>query len=126
MRLTDEHQQLRRTVREFIAKEINPTSTSGRGRRTFRRTSCSARPARSGCSASTSPRPSAAWASTTRTRRWSPRSSAARTVGRVSAMALGVQTDMATPALAKWGSDELRREFLAPAITGDCVVRRSR
>jgi citronellyl-CoA dehydrogenase len=34
-------------------------------------------------------------------------------------MALGVQTDMATPALSKWGSDELRREFLAPAIAGD-------
>src|SRR3954471_3220327 len=37
-------------------------------------------------------------------------------------MALGVQTDMATPALARWGSDELRREFLAPAITGDVVA----
>ena len=33
-------------------------------------------------------------------------------------MAIGVQTDMATPALAKFGSDELRREFLAPAISG--------
>ena len=29
-------------------------------------------------------------------------------------MAIGVQTDMCTPALAKHGSDELRREFLAP------------
>jgi citronellyl-CoA dehydrogenase len=27
-------------------------------------------------------------------------------------MAIGVQTDMATPALAKYGSDELRKEFL--------------
>lgn len=36
-------------------------------------------------------------------------------------MALGVQTDMATPALAKHGSDELRAEFLAPAISGDFV-----
>ncbi|MBP6840291.1 MAG: acyl-CoA dehydrogenase, partial [Kofleriaceae bacterium] len=35
---------------------------------------------------------------------------------------LGVQTDMATPALARWGSDELRREFLAPAIAGDQVA----
>jgi citronellyl-CoA dehydrogenase len=34
-------------------------------------------------------------------------------------MAIGVQTDMATPALARFGSDELRREFLAPAIAGD-------
>jgi citronellyl-CoA dehydrogenase len=36
-------------------------------------------------------------------------------------MAIGVQTDMATPALARFGSDELRREFLAPAIAGDMV-----
>ncbi len=37
-------------------------------------------------------------------------------------MAIGVQTDMATPALARFGSDELRREFLAPAIAGDQVA----
>ncbi|MBP6902849.1 MAG: acyl-CoA dehydrogenase family protein [Burkholderiaceae bacterium] len=36
-------------------------------------------------------------------------------------MAIGVQTDMCTPALARHGSDELRREFLAPSITGDYV-----
>jgi len=37
-------------------------------------------------------------------------------------MAIGVQTDMATPALARFGSDELRKEFLAPAISGDYVA----
>jgi citronellyl-CoA dehydrogenase len=37
-------------------------------------------------------------------------------------MAIGVQTDMATPALAIHGSDALRREYLAPAIAGDMVV----
>lgn len=37
-------------------------------------------------------------------------------------MAIGVQTDMATPALARFGSDELRREFLAPAISGEAVA----
>ncbi len=36
-------------------------------------------------------------------------------------MAIGVQTDMATPALAKFGSDWLRNEFLRPAISGDAV-----
>jgi citronellyl-CoA dehydrogenase len=36
-------------------------------------------------------------------------------------MAIGVHTDMCTPALARFGSDELRREFLAPAIAGDVV-----
>lgn len=33
-----------------------------------------------------------------------------------------VQTDMATPSLATFGSDELREEFLVPAITGDAVA----
>jgi len=37
-------------------------------------------------------------------------------------MAIGVQTDMATPALARFGSDELRREFLVPSIAGDFVA----
>ncbi|MGE0153766.1 MAG: acyl-CoA dehydrogenase family protein [Reyranellaceae bacterium] len=37
-------------------------------------------------------------------------------------MAIGVQTDMATPALARFGSDEVRREFLAPSIAGDYVA----
>jgi len=37
-------------------------------------------------------------------------------------MAIGVQTDMATPALAKNGSDELRDEFLKPSISGDYVA----
>lgn len=37
-------------------------------------------------------------------------------------MAIGVQTDMATPALARFGSDELRREYLAPTIAGDYVA----
>ena len=37
-------------------------------------------------------------------------------------MAIGVQTDMATPALAKHGSDEVKREFLEPSISGDYVA----
>ncbi|XP_060606479.1 probable acyl-CoA dehydrogenase 6 [Ruditapes philippinarum] len=37
-------------------------------------------------------------------------------------MAIGVQTDMATPALASFGSDKVKKEFLAPTITGDKVA----
>ena len=36
-------------------------------------------------------------------------------------MAIGVQTDMCTPALARFGSEALKQEFLAPAIAGDMV-----
>ncbi len=37
-------------------------------------------------------------------------------------MGISVHTDMATPALAQHGSDELKRRFLAPAIAGDMVA----
>ena len=39
-----------------------------------------------------------------------------------SPLLIGVHTMMSTPALAKYGSDELRQEFLAPAIAGDVVT----
>ena len=35
--------------------------------------------------------------------------------------AIGVQTDMCTPALTKYGSDALCREFLVPTIAGDLI-----
>ena len=44
-----------------------------------------------------------------------------RSIGAGVPTAIGVQTDMATPSLAKFGSDELRKEFLVPAIAGDAV-----
>ena len=37
-------------------------------------------------------------------------------------MAIGVQTDMATPALARFGSEKLCNEFLRPSISGDYVA----
>ena len=37
------------------------------------------------------------------------------------AIAIGVQSDMCTPALATHGSDALRREWLSPTIAGDLV-----
>ncbi|XP_051246120.1 probable acyl-CoA dehydrogenase 6 [Dicentrarchus labrax] len=37
-------------------------------------------------------------------------------------MAIGVQSDMATPALARFGSAELKKEFLIPSIMGDKVA----
>lgn len=37
-------------------------------------------------------------------------------------MAIGVHTDMAVPALSWFGSDQLKREFLAPSIAGDKIA----
>src|SRR5690606_24336301 len=49
----------------------------------------------------------------------------AEEVGHINAggvgLAIGVQTDMCTPALARFGSDELKAEFLAPSIAGELV-----
>ncbi|MBI3225447.1 MAG: acyl-CoA dehydrogenase family protein [Mycolicibacterium cosmeticum] len=46
-------------------------------------------------------------------------------LGRIDAggvpMAIGVQTDMATPSLHRFGSEELKRKYLAPAIAGTAV-----
>lgn len=36
-------------------------------------------------------------------------------------LAIGVQTNMSTPALAQFGNDELKRQYLAPAIAGEMV-----
>jgi len=38
------------------------------------------------------------------------------------ATGISVQSDMATPALARFGSAELCREFLVPSIAGECVA----
>lgn len=38
------------------------------------------------------------------------------------AMALGVQSMMATPSLAQFGTDELKRDYLAPAVAGMAVA----
>ena len=37
-------------------------------------------------------------------------------------MALGVQTDMATPSLHRFGTEELEQKYLAPAIRGEMVA----
>jgi citronellyl-CoA dehydrogenase len=37
-------------------------------------------------------------------------------------MAIGVHTDMATPALALHGTDAAKRDFLAPSISGEYVA----
>uniref|UniRef100_A0A8C5R5R5 Acyl-CoA dehydrogenase 6 n=2 Tax=Leptobrachium leishanense TaxID=445787 RepID=A0A8C5R5R5_9ANUR len=37
-------------------------------------------------------------------------------------MAIGMQSSMATPALSRFGSDELKRQFLAPTVAGDVVA----
>ena len=37
-------------------------------------------------------------------------------------MAIGVQSDMVTPALVRFGSEEMKQQFLVPTIAGDYVA----
>ena len=56
---------------------------------------------------------------------WSYEVLAAETLGHIRCggvpMAIGVQAAMCTPALERYGADELKREYLAPSIAGDLV-----
>ena len=107
MQMTHEHHEIQRTLKRFIDEEINPHVDEWEAAEEFpahevfkkpRR----ARPARPHQAREVRRR----WRSTTRTRwRW-PRRSATSRCGGVP-MAIGVQTDMATPALARFGSDAL-------------------
>ena len=108
MRFTEEHQQLRRTVRDFVEKEINPHvdewERDGRvsGARGVQEGG-PARPARRQQARGVrrhGPRLLVSDGA-------SPRSSAPAACGAIP-MALGVQTDMATPALARWGTRRAR------------------
>ena len=120
MRLTDEHQQLRRTVRDFIAKDVNPFVDEWEKAGSFPAHELFRKAGALGLLGVDKPEAFGGLGLD-----YSYQAVVAEEFGGAHCgaipMALGVQIDMATPALAKWGSDELRREFLAPAITGDCV-----
>jgi len=121
MKFTDEHLQLRRTVRDFVDKEINPHIDAWEESGEFPAHQVFKQAARLGLLGVHKPEAYGGMGLD-----YSYQMVVTEELGTCRAgavpMALGVQTDMATPALARWGSDELRREFLAPAIAGDAVA----
>ncbi len=121
MRFTDEHQQLRRTVRDFVAKEINPHIDEWEEAGAFPAHALFKKAGALGLLGVNKPEAYGGMGLD-----YSYAMCATEELGNCHGgaipMAIGVQTDMATPALARWGSDELRREFLAPAISGDMVA----
>ncbi|HET9622537.1 MAG TPA: acyl-CoA dehydrogenase family protein [Kofleriaceae bacterium] len=121
MRFTDEHLQLRRTVRDFVEKEINPHIDAWEAEGAFPAHEVFKKAGALGLLGINKPEAFGGMGLD-----YSYQMVATEELGTCRAgaipMALGVQTDMATPALARWGSDELRREFLAPAIRGDMVA----
>ena len=121
MRFTEEHQQLRKTVRDFVDKEINPHCDAWEEAGAFPAHEVFKKAGALGLLGVNKPEAFGGMGLD-----YSYAAVVAEELGGCAGgsipMALGVQTDMATPALARWGTDELRREFLAPAITGEAVA----
>jgi citronellyl-CoA dehydrogenase len=121
MKFTDEHLQLRRTVREFVDKHINPHVDAWEEADAFPAHEVFRAAGKLGLLGVNKPEAFGGMGLDYSYQMVVSEELGTCRCGAVP-MALGVQTDMATPALARWGSDELRREFLAPAITGDAVA----
>src|SRR5262245_13543236 len=121
MKFTDEHLQLRRTVREFVDKEINPHVDSWEAAGGFPAHDVFRKAGRLGLLGVNKPEAYGGLGLDYSYQMCVTEELGTCRCGSIP-MALGVQTDMATPALARWGSDELRREFLAPAIAGEVVT----
>ena len=121
MEWTEEHRMLRETVTKFVESEINPHLDEWEEAGIFPAHELFKKAGNLGLLGLTKPEEYGGMGLD-----YSFSVAAAEELGRCRAggvpMAMGVQTDMATPALARFGSDELRKEFLAPTIAGDQVV----
>ena len=120
MLITHEHEEIQRTLKRFIDEEINPHIDEWEAAEEFPAHQVFKRLGDLGLLGLTKPTDYGGMALD-----YSYSVAMAETLGHCDCgaipMAIGVQTDMATPALARFGSEELRREFLAPAISGDSV-----
>src|SRR5512137_1152234 len=121
MPFTQEHEELRRTVERFVAQELNPRVDEWEEAGIFPAHEVFRRLGELGLLGLTKPE---AFGGAGLDYSYSMVMAEALGDCRCGGvpMAIGVQTDMATPALARFGSDEVRREFLAPAISGDAVA----
>ena len=121
MKFTNEHEQLRRTVERFVTEELNPRVDEWEEAGIFPAHEVFARLGELGLLGLTKPE---AYGGAGLDYSYSVVMAEALGNCRCGGvpMAIGVQTDMATPALARFGSDELRAEFLAPAIAGTAVA----
>lgn len=121
MRLTQEHKELQRTIERFVENEINPHVATWEKEQMFPAHTLFKKMGDLGLLGLTKPEEFGGMGLD-----YSYSVVAAQALGKIHCggvpMAIGVQTDMATPALARFGSDELRREFLAPAVAGDMVA----
>jgi len=120
MQLTPEHEQIADTVRRFVAKEINPHVAEWEAAQQFPAHEVFKKLGDLGLLGLKYPTEFGGMDLD-----FSYSMVMAEALGECNCggvpMAIGVHTDMCTPALARFGSDDLRREFLAPSIAGDMV-----
>ena len=121
MQLTHEHEELKRNLKRFIDDEINPHVDEWEAAEMFPAHEVFGKLGELGYLGLTKPE---AYGGSGLDYSYSV--IMAEALGHISCgalpMAIGVQTDMATPALARFGSQALCEEFLAPAISGKAVA----
>ncbi len=120
MHFTQEHEELRRTVKNFVEKEINPHVEEWEKDGRFPMRELFKKAGDLGLLGISKPEKFGGMGLD-----YSYSVVAAEEFGTAHCggvpLAIGVQTDMCTPALARFGSDALREEFLTPAIAGDAI-----
>lgn len=120
MQFTHEHEQLRSTIRRWIAEQVNPHVDEWEKAEIFPAHQLFKQMGDLGLLGLDKPTEDGGAGLD-----YSYAALLAETLSEINCggipMAIGVQTDMCTPALARHGSAELRAEFLAPAIAGDMV-----
>lgn len=120
MQFTEQHHSLRESVRQFVEKEINPHVDDWEAAGRFPAHELFKKMGRLGFLGINKPEAYGGLGLDVSYNVVFAEEMGACRNGAIP-MAVGVQTDMCTPALARYGSDELRREYLAPAIAGDMV-----
>ncbi len=120
MQFTQEHESLRKTVRDFVEKEINPNCDQWEKDGRFPIHEIFKKLGDLGLLGIQKPEEYGGMGLD-----YSYNLVAAEELGMAAAggppLAIGVQTDMCTPALANFGSHEQKEEFLRPAIAGEKV-----
>ena len=121
MQLTQEHEELRRNLSKFIDNEINPHVDEWEDAEIFPAHELFKKMGALGFLGLTKAEEYGGMGLD-----YSYAAVMAETLGRIRCgaipMAIGVHTDMATPALSCYGGDEVKREFLAPLISGEFVA----
>lgn len=121
MLFTQEHEEMRRTMRNFVENEINPHVAEWEAAGAFPVHELFRKMGALGLLGVSKPEEYGGLGLD-----YSYSLAVAEELGNCNCggipLSIGVQTDMATPALGRFGSDELKRNFLAPAIAGEMVA----